>query len=868
MRKLVYISLVVLSFTLFGCTSKITTSSSALSVESISISTEYSEIDISLNLHQDKLIMEYSDIKSYGIVYEISDDVIISQLVVDDYSKQVLSETLLINLSNIAETDYDKTFYYRTYIVFTDDDKEDIISYSDDILNFNIYDMALESDSAFANEIKFFVENEAILEINIEANIEEYTASTTSLAYEVVLYRNEEDIYVVVEPKTGYRLSNQVTLIVNDELVNNSFYTITEQVLTYVYNSPIIIDPELYVDVSVTFNPDKGLWTSSIFDEFKPEAVLSVNSLNDISGNTFTIVDHSTTSLRWFYKLFIKYNETFDAYQVVYTDHATANISDLIVPEYDLVLAVHDNCLDVASFNTILKYSKGLDEDLYIVFDKDVLIYALGTIEASFYRANDISKNYNVTMNESETLPIPFKAGFTFIGWSDGVTTFNTFPRYQISERILEIMYTAIWNIGDLNDVESYLDNFIPNSLNGSITLPNIYGATTITWVSSNPQILSTSGSYKRPYQATSVVLSAFIQLGQDTVVKIYDIDVEGYKLLSAPLTSSYIYRDYRLVTDSFFTTLDIINCAFITADSNGALSGKSVLNSVKTYIIPKAQTNGNWVLFSVSPDSDWSDIVSSSTTINLFADNIVAMINQYGFDGVDIDWETPTMQESESFTEMMRVIYTKVKANNPNHLVTAAIPGGMWQTPRYDLEHSHQYLDYINMMTYGMVTNNGYYQNALSRSTTFASLANSVGKTLTSCSIEESIAIYNTYGIPNSKIVVGVAFYGIKQTRTYNSSTQTWSAWINAGSVSFTNIAKDYLDNSDYNSYYDSIAGVPYIIKTDGTEFISYDNTTSIETKSKYIINNGLAGIMYWENGLDQTGILIQAIQDGLNLK
>ena len=90
-------------------------------------------------------------------------------------------------------------------------------------------------------------------------------------------------------------------------------------------------------------------------------------------------------------------------------------------------------------------------------------------------------------------------------------------------------------------------------------------------------------------------------------------------------------------------------------------------------------------------------------------------MINLYGFDGVDIDWETPLSEEATSFTNMMRVIYEKVKANNPNHLVTAAIAGGMWQPPRYDLVNSHQYLDYINMMTYGMVSNNGYYQNALS---------------------------------------------------------------------------------------------------------------------------------------------------------
>ncbi|MDD3130067.1 MAG: glycoside hydrolase family 18 protein, partial [Candidatus Izemoplasmatales bacterium] len=424
----------------------------------------------------------------------------------------------------------------------------------------------------------------------------------------------------------------------------------------------------------------------------------------------------------------------------------------------------------------------------------------------------------------------------------------------------------AKWEVIDWSDIEAYLDELIPDLLSEDISLPESYLDYSISWQSSNPEIISDSGVYYRPYQLSIISLTAVIELGVHNLTKNYEIEVEGYKSLSSPITSSYIYRDYNLVTDSFFDTLDIINCAFITANSVGTLSGTSVLANINTYIMPKAREKGNWVIFSIAPDSDWSSIASNSTRINNFADNIVSLINQYGFDGVDIDWETPTDSESTRFTEMMRVIYTKVKENNPNHLVTAAIAGGMWQPPRYDLENSHQYIDYINMMTYGMVSNNGYYQNALYKSTVFDDLSNSVGKTLTSCSIEESIAIYNGYGILNSKIIVGVAFYGIKQTRTYDSNTQTWSSWSNGGSVSYTYINNGYLNNSNYTYHYDSNAGVPYIISLDGTTFISYDNPRSIREKSEYIIDNGLAGMMYWENGLDLTGALLATMDSELN--
>ena len=42
--------------------------------------------------------------------------------------------------------------------------------------------------------------------------------------------------------------------------------------------------------------------------------------------------------------------------------------------------------------------------------------------------------------------------------------------------------------------------------------------------------------------------------------------------------------------------------------------------------------------------------------------------------------------------------------------------------------------------------------------------LTNKVGKTLTSCSIDESVEIFNEYGVPSSKIIPGVGFYSIKQ--------------------------------------------------------------------------------------------------------
>ena len=72
-------------------------------------------------------------------------------------------------------------------------------------------------------------------------------------------------------------------------------------------------------------------------------------------------------------------------------------------------------------------------------------------------------------------------------------------------------------------------------------------------------------------------------------------------------------------------------------------------------------------------------------------------------------------------------------------------------------------------------------------------------------------------------------------------------------------------MNDDNYSLRYDSNAGVPYIIKTDGTEFISFDNPQSILEKSRYIQRNQLGGMMFWEYGTDSTNQLLQAVKDGL---
>jgi chitinase len=707
-------------------------------------------------------------------------------------------------------------------------------------------------------------EETIINQIEIEYDADNHEVSTSNLNAIVSIEIKPDRIEISIHAKDGYIFSNEVQFYMNGNLLESGQYIFTPHHIIF-----IIFEETSgfnYKDVLVTLDPNGGYFSSLEFLFIESDYELNLTALNDETGNQLTLISQNQTGYRWFYKLFIKYNHQMMAYEVVNVDYRTSTIELKNVDDYDFILGVSDQTEDIAAKIIIMNYAQTENLQLFISFDQDLNHYQTGVLTASFYEGESLMNPIEKTYHLPDLLPTPVKFEHHFIGWSDGTEIYPSYLGYLQTDTIESLSLFAVWEGYSQEEVISYVHSKIPNIANQDLNLPRSYSDYDISWISSHENIISNHGTFNRPYIKTTVQLQATFTSTHQTFSYTYQIETTGYKALSTGIASSYIYRNYHLVDDAFFETLDIINCAFMIANIDGSITGNSFLSNVSAYIMPKAKEHGNWVILSIAPESAWSVIAASPQLVNQFAINIVNIINTYGFDGVDIDWETPTSQEKERYTELMRVVYQTVKANNPHHLVTTAITGGMWQPPRYDLNNSLKYIDYINMMTYGMVSNQGYYQNALHPSSNFHDPANLAGRTLTTCSISESIQIFHgQYQVPLSKIIVGVAFYGIRQQRTFNTSTNTFSSWSNLGSIHYTSI-NQLLSNSLYTERFDENAGVPYLIKNDGTEFISYDNPRSIRLKSQYVLTHGLGGMMFWEYGTDTTGLLLNAMKEGLN--
>lgn len=393
--------------------------------------------------------------------------------------------------------------------------------------------------------------------------------------------------------------------------------------------------------------------------------------------------------------------------------------------------------------------------------------------------------------------------------------------------------------------------------VSSDLNLVSIYNDYYVNWKTSNRDVISSNGDYKKPSSTRNVTLSAYIE---DKMVYEFNVVVRGESEKSNALATGYFYTNFSQITDYTFANLDIMYCSFAYVDANAEFTnladGSTFITNIKNYVLPRAKKYGTKVLFSVNQSNkSFGTIAMNSQLTEKLAKNIVEVINKYDLDGIDIDWEVPTAEETPYFTTMMKAIYEAVKANNPDHLVTAAIGGGKWQPPRYDLTNSVKYLDYVNLMTYSMTSGNGQFQNALYRS--------SKGYTLTSCSIDESIAIYDTYQVPRNKILIGLAFYGIRQYGSNGLGTPSTSS----ASISFKAIYNTYLtkDYPDIVVGYDEESESPYIYDARNQILISYESERSIARKCEYANTLGLAGVMYWQDGHDCDDILLSAVIDNI---
>ena len=274
-------------------------------------------------------------------------------------------------------------------------------------------------------------------------------------------------------------------------------------------------------------------------------------------------------------------------------------------------------------------------------------------------------------------------------------------------------------------------------------------------------------------------------------------------------------------------------------------------------------------------------------------------------FDGIDVDWEYPHGDDGPNFLALLQSLRREMDAVRPGLRLTIAAGPSPRMYGGVDLPAINQLLDQVGLMNYDY---NGPWN---ARTGFLAPLYTEEGK---GGSVERSINEWQTAGIPASKLLLGLPFYGYgwqEVARTDNGLLQTGHSIRGdrpypffrdlmaapsqrPGSDPLPAAALQAMETSaapggpaaeaapakalpqksiataqntppaPFVLYRDPRSKAPWLF--DGSTFWTYEDPTSVRTKARFARDQHLGGVMAWELSEDaEDGALIHAAHQGL---
>lgn len=297
-----------------------------------------------------------------------------------------------------------------------------------------------------------------------------------------------------------------------------------------------------------------------------------------------------------------------------------------------------------------------------------------------------------------------------------------------------------------------------------------------------------------------------------------------------------------------------------------------------------------------------FSGAAATPETRAVFIQSAMEIMQKYGLDGIDLDWEYPVNgawglvasqpADRENFTLLLKELRQAVGSHK---LVTIAV-GANAESPKswVDVKAIAPLLDYINLMTYDMAYGTQYFNANLYDSKDWPTVA-----VADKYSVDVVVNNYLAAGLKPQQMNLGIGFYGRVPKRSVepgidwtkpdaqkNPVTQPYfgeqeialfkSLGVDLTKdtyVKYNDIVKTFLNDPQkrFTEHWDAQAMVPWLSvqSVEGKPLfaLSYENPRSVAIKAEYIKKRGLAGAMFWEYGADNNNQLARQLAESLGI-
>jgi chitinase len=219
---------------------------------------------------------------------------------------------------------------------------------------------------------------------------------------------------------------------------------------------------------------------------------------------------------------------------------------------------------------------------------------------------------------------------------------------------------------------------------------------------------------------------------------------------------------------------------------------------------------------------------------------NLLAAMDEFGFDGLDLDWEPLEDIDHADF----QALATELRADRPNMLMTVPVA---WINTNFQTSDPWYgtitpLFDRINIMTYDMAGPWDGWQS-------WHNSALSGASPTTPSSVASSVTFYLTSGVTTSQLGVGSAFYGYCW-QGVTGPLQDGGTFAGDATLPYATIIDGYYSPSVYQ--WDATASVPYLssaapLGAAACNFVSYEDEQSIAAKGFYVRSHHLGGVIIW---------------------
>jgi len=260
------------------------------------------------------------------------------------------------------------------------------------------------------------------------------------------------------------------------------------------------------------------------------------------------------------------------------------------------------------------------------------------------------------------------------------------------------------------------------------------------------------------------------------------------------------------------------------------------------------------------------SPVFSTQGGRDHFAQSVKRILDEYNADGIDIDWEYPTipgfpdhaysLSDKDNFTALMKTL--RKTLGKKAEISFAAGGFASFVEESVDWKAVMPYVNRVNLMTYDLTNGNspttGHH----------TPLYSSPGQVESG---NRCVEMLLAKGVSSKKLVLGAAFYGRAWKEVQPVNNGLYQSGVFTAFVPYKRLLQEYGDAAGYQFYTDSVSKASWRYSSAERKFITYETIESVKEKVTYSKKKKLGGIMFWELTLDFTEKgLLDAIYDSVN--